>query len=69
MEKEHKFDLNIAIPNGIILTAMGILVLLTPIFTNLTPMNLLIDVIAGILLTGGGGLSLFLGYRALKKKC
>jgi len=69
MGKEHKFDLNIAIPNGIILTAIGILVLLTPFFTDLTPVNLMIDVIAGILLTAGGGISLLLGYRALKKKC
>jgi len=69
MEKEHKFDLNIAIPNGIILAVIGILVLFTPFFTDLTPMNVLIDIIAGILLAGGGGLSLFLGYRKLKKKC
>ena len=54
MEKEHNFRLNIAVPNGIILTLIGILVLITPLFTELTQLNLLIDILAGAILTVGG---------------
>ena len=66
MKKEHNFRLNIAVPNGIILTLIGILVLVTPLFTELTQLNLLIDILAGAVLTAGGGLSLFFGVRAAK---
>ena len=67
MEKEHNFRLNIAVPNGIILTLIGILVLVTPLFTELTQLNLLIDILAGAILTVGGGLSLLFGVRAARK--
>ncbi len=67
MEKEHNFRLNIAIPNGIILTLIGILVLVTPLFTELTQLNLLIDILAGAVLTAGGGVSLLFGVRTARK--
>ena len=67
MKKEHNFRLNIAVPNGIILTLIGILVLVTPLFTELTRLNLLIDILAGAILTAGGGLSLLFGVRAARK--
>ena len=67
MENEHQFNLNIGIPNGIILTLIGILVLVTPLFTDLSPCNILVDIIAGIILTVGGGLSMFIGIRKMKK--
>jgi len=67
MKKEHHFRLNIAVPNGIILTLIGILVLVTPLFTGLTQLNILIDILAGAMLTAGGGLSLLFGVRAARK--
>jgi len=67
MDKERSFDLNIGIPNGIILTVIGILVLLTPVFHHLEPSHVLIDIAAGILLVAGGGTSLYFGIRKMKK--
>ena len=68
MEKK-KYNLNIALLNGIILTLIGILVLLTPFTVSLSPGELLVDIIAGMLLTLGGGLSLIAGFiNRLKRK-
>ncbi len=67
MEKEHDFTLNIGIPNGIILTIIGILVLLTPVVHDMILSHILIDVAAGLILIGGGVLSLYNGIKSEKK--
>jgi len=67
MEKEHDFTLNIGIPNGIILTIIGILVLLTPVVHNMILSHILIDIAAGLILVGGGLLSLYNGMKNVKK--
>ena len=67
MGKEHDFKLNIGIPNGIILTIIGILVLLTPVVHDMILSHILIDIAAGLILVGGGFLSLYYGMKSLKK--
>ena len=67
MEKNRKFTLNIGIPNGLILTVIGILVLLTPVLHDMVVSHILIDLVAGLLLIVGGSISLYFGIRNLKK--
>ncbi|MCE5249221.1 hypothetical protein LLG96_03275 [bacterium] len=67
MEDDHPFKLNIAIPNGIILTVLGILVALTPLVHDMIRPHALIDWLAGLLLIGGGGSSLYFGIRNMNK--
>ena len=63
MEENHDFKLNIGIPNGLILTVIGILVLLTPVFHDLAMSHVLIDIAAGIVLLTVGCISLYYGIR------
>ncbi|MBN1293057.1 MAG: hypothetical protein JXB48_14550 [Candidatus Latescibacteria bacterium] len=67
MENEHSFDLNIGIPNGIILTVIGLLVLLTPVFHSMPSSHSMIDIAAGCILMCGGLFSLYLGIKNLRK--
>ena len=67
MEKEHNFKLNIGIPNGIILSIIGILVLLTPVVHNMILSHILINIAAGLILVGGGFLSLYYGIKSVNK--
>ena len=66
MKDEHSLELNIGIPNGIILSVIGILVLLTPLFHELPPESVAIDIAAGVLLIAGGCLSLWFGLRGMR---
>ena len=68
MEKDREFTLNIGIPNGIILTVIGILVLITPLMHPMDKTSVLIDVLAGIILIGGGSVSLYFGIRHISNK-
>ena len=68
MKKDSEFTLNIGIPNGIILTVIGILVLLTPLIHPMDKTSVLIDVLAGIILIVGGSISLYFGVRHIKNK-
>lgn len=64
MDDESPFKLNMGVPNGIILGLIGLLVLLTPLTTEVTEHQLLMDVIAGVVLITGGIMSLIKGvYR------
>ena len=63
MEENHDFKLNIGIPNGLILTVIGILVLLTPVFHDLARSHVLIDITAGVVLVTVGCISLYFGIR------
>lgn len=67
MEKEREFTLNIGIPNGIILTIIGVLVLLTPVVHDMILSHILIDIAAGLILVGGGLLSLYIGIKSIIK--
>ena len=68
MEQEHSFELNIGLPNGIILTVIGILVVVTPLFHSMPREHILIDIAAGGILICGGILSLYAGMKNLKKR-
>ncbi|MFC1509277.1 hypothetical protein ACFL60_06285 [Candidatus Omnitrophota bacterium] len=67
MKKDREFTLNIGIPNGIILTVIGILVLVTPIVHPMDKTSVLIDILAGIILIGGGSISLYTGIKNMRK--
>ena len=68
VKKDREFTLNIGIPNGIILTVIGILVLLTPVVHPMDKTSVLIDILAGIILIGGGSFSLYNGVRHIKNE-
>ena len=64
MDDKSTYKLNMALPNGIILGLIGLLVLLTPLTTEVPEHQLLMDVIAGAVLFTGGMVSLIKGlYR------
>jgi hypothetical protein len=63
VEEKAKSKINLAIPNGIILGLIGLLVLLTPWAVEVPENQLYIDYIAGIILFLGGLISLILGLR------
>jgi uncharacterized membrane protein HdeD (DUF308 family) len=55
--------LSMAVPNGIILGLIGILILITPLATPVPEDKVAMDLIAGLLLICGGAVSLILGLR------
>lgn len=57
------FALNIWLPAGGVLLALGILTLATPFFTTLKPEALVIDMITGGILTAAGIIGLIKGSR------
>ena len=58
---ERKSDLNMAMMNGIILGAIGVLVLITPLATSISGTGLVMDLVAGGTLTLGGLVSYLRG--------
>ena len=58
-----EYRMPIAIPNGIILAMIGVLVLLTPVFEAVPRSKLAMNLIAGSIMTVGGLLSLLWGLR------
>lgn len=67
-DNHPEFELRIEIPNGVILTLIGILILLTPLFTPMTTGGLAMDLIAGGVLTLTGLVSLILGIVRTRTK-
>jgi len=61
--KESKNPMSLLVPNGIILGLIGLLVLLTPLTTEVAGHDLVMDMIAGGVLMVGGMLSLAWGLR------
>ena len=59
----HRYELNMAVPNGIILGLIGLLVLITPLATELSTRALVMDLIAGGVLVIGGLASFVWGWR------
>jgi len=62
-DKESKLALNMAVPNGIILALIGLLVLITPLAAEVRGSRLTMDIVAGAALVIGGGISLAVGLR------
>ena len=63
MEQKPTYKLNMSVPNGIILGLIGLLVLLTPLTTDVPEHQLPMDLIAGSVLIIGGMTSLAWGLR------
>ena len=56
-QKAQEYKLSMAALNGIIITLIGVLVLLTPVFAELPEKDLKADLLAGALLTIGGAVT------------
>ena len=56
--------INIALPNGIILTLIGFFLFITPFATELEPTERMLDWVAGGILIAGGIIMAAFGYRA-----
>ena len=70
MSTDREYELNIAIPNGLILLAIGLCELATPLFIRFDRNDLLINLSAGMILMLFALISLRNGLknRRLKKK-
>ncbi len=66
-QESSEYRMPIAVPNGIILALIGILVLLTPLVEEVPPSKLTIDLVAGGVMTVGGMLSLLWGLRRARR--
>ncbi len=62
-ESQDEYRLNIWLPAGIGLFGIGILTLLTPLFTTLSPSELLVDFISGGVLALAGLTGLVKGWK------
>ncbi len=67
-EGDQRYSLNVGIPNGLILMAVGVLVLLTPLTTEMTPAQARIDLLAGLLMLAGGAVSLGWGLLSRRRR-
>ncbi|MCL5270324.1 MAG: DUF308 domain-containing protein [bacterium] len=61
-EKSRSGSRRMTIPNGIMLLAMGVLVLITPWATAIPPHQLALDYIAGGIMAVGGLASIVFGF-------
>ncbi|MDM8004942.1 MAG: hypothetical protein QUV05_02150 [Phycisphaerae bacterium] len=66
-EKTTEYRMPIAIPNGIILALIGVLVLVTPLVETVEPSKLRMNIIAGAVMTVGGLASLLWGLRQTRR--
>lgn len=62
-DKRTEYRLPIAIPNGIILGIIGLLVMLTPLVEHVEDTKVAMDLISGGCMLAGGILSLVWGLR------
>lgn len=62
-EKHEKLALHMGLPNGAILTLIGILVLITPLVKDILPERAIMNWIAGSVLTVGGIISFIFGLK------
>lgn len=66
--KPGEFNFHLAVPSGIILTILGILVLITPLTTAIPSHQIKVDVIAGSMMTLSGVICLLWGlYRSSRR--
>lgn len=61
--KGSKNPMSTLVPNGIILGLIGVLILLTPLTTEVAGLQLAMDLVAGGVLLVGGMISLMYGLR------
>lgn len=66
-EKHTEPGLPIAIPNGVILMLIGVLVLLTPLVEPIARAQLPMDLVAGFMLVVGGAVSIGWGVRRRRR--
>jgi uncharacterized membrane protein HdeD (DUF308 family) len=64
---QSEYRMPIAVPNGIILALIGILVLLTPLVEEVPRSKLAMNLIAGGVMTVGGILSLLWGFKQARR--
>ena len=62
-----EYRMPIAVPNGIILALIGILVLLTPLVEEVPRSKLAMNTVAGGVMTVGGILSLLWGLKRARR--
>jgi len=62
-----EYRMPIALPNGIILALIGVLVLLTPLFEAVPRSKLVMDLVAGGIMVVGGILSALWGLRRRRR--
>jgi len=67
-KEQNETKLRLAIPNGIILGLIGLLVLLTPWAADVPKDRLFVDYIAGIILVLGGLISVIFGLANRSKR-
>ncbi len=67
-EGDQRYSLNVGIPNGLILIAIAVLVLLTPLTTRMTPAQVRMDLLAGGLMLAGGTVSLGWGLLSRRRR-
>jgi hypothetical protein len=60
-QEGSEYRMPIAVPNGIILALIGVLVLLTPVFEVVPHSKLSMDIVAGSVMVVGGALSALWG--------
>ena len=63
MANEKNKRLNMNVINGIVLSVIGILVMITPLATEIAPEKVKIDIIAGGVLFVGGAVSILYGLK------
>ena len=68
ISEDHEFTFNIGLPNGIILSIIGLLVLATPLVHPMVRSDVIIDISAGVLLISAGVFSLYKGLKKMKNK-
>lgn len=66
-EKPTEYRLPIAVPNGIILALIGVLVLLTPLVETVESGKVVMNLIAGVVMTAGGLASLLWGLMHTRR--
>lgn len=68
MHNNHEYELNIAIPNGLILLAIALCELATPLFISFNRNDLLINLSAGMILLFFSLISLKNGLRNRRQR-
>ena len=66
-QASSEYRMPIAVPNGIILALIGILVLLTPLVEEVPRSKLAMNLVAGGVMTVGGMLSLLWGLKRARR--
>lgn len=66
MPEDEKYKLDIALPNGVIMTLIGLLVIMSPLASDLTKKQVSLDYLAGGILMAAGIVSI--GWGIIRRK-